>query len=236
MSYLTDLNPLHHRFCRFAGSLEGFPNPQFIRSTSAFKRSFKESASSAGFSELHWFNSPQLISTQPQCCVFPIANCADYEGSKQWLYYRDIIHTQSIYMGWVGTCFLSVGLKNIKKKQWMFFKRGLCRWFKSQSQLTLDCLRPPPPPPSGWVSYATTPTWPGVRTACLASLSSWRPNWTSSRAASSTTWKNTAIRCTTAYVSFDWQLFVSTLDPLKENMFTWEHFTCVYIYLTEHNV
>lgn len=33
------------------------------------------------------------------------------------------------------------------------------------------CLCPPCP---GWVSCGTTPTWPGVRTTCLASLSSWR--------------------------------------------------------------
>lgn len=74
----------------------------------------------------------------------------------------------------------------------------------SQTSLTVNRLLPPP---SGWVSCATTPTWPGVRTACSASLSSWRPSWTSSRAASSTTWKNTAIRCTMAYVSVSSKLF-----------------------------
>lgn len=64
----------------------------------------------------------------------------------------------------------------------------------------------------GWASCATTPTWPGVRTACLASRSSWRPSWTSSRAASSTTWRSTATRCTTAFVSFSRELFINCLS------------------------
>lgn len=60
------------------------------------------------------------------------------------------------------------------------------------------CLCPPCP---GWASCDTTPIWPGVRTTCLASLSSWRQSWISSRVASSMTWRNTAIRCITASVS-----------------------------------
>lgn len=62
-------------------------------------------------------------------------------------------------------------------------------------------------PPQGWASSATTPTWPGVKTACSASRSSSKLSWISSRVASNMTWKNTAIRCTMAYVSVCWHLF-----------------------------
>lgn len=79
----------------------------------------------------------------------------------------------------------------------------------------------------GWASCATTPTWPGVKIACLASHSSWKPSWTSSRAASSMTWRNTAIKCTMAYVSllvavcFD--LILNVFVIIKK-MYTWECF------------
>ena len=78
-----------YRSCRFAGRLEGRPNPQFIQSTSAFKQSSKESASSTDFTKLHWFNVPQLISVRPQRCFSSCQLC--------WLrrlHYRDIIQTQ----------------------------------------------------------------------------------------------------------------------------------------------